>query len=91
MNHDVIKTSAADTLPPFEPATLWSHFRHATPTIKGVRLHFVKRRANFIAAGVATELVCVAICDAAPCGRRATRHRARPTWDRRLRPTRVWL
>lgn len=39
---DVIKTSAADTLPPFEPATLWSHFRHATATIKGVRLHFVE-------------------------------------------------
>jgi pimeloyl-ACP methyl ester carboxylesterase len=42
MNHDVIKTSAADTLPPFEPATLGSHFRHATATIKGVRLHFVE-------------------------------------------------
>jgi hypothetical protein len=42
MNHDVIKTSAADTLPPFEPATFWTHFRHATATIKGVRLHFVE-------------------------------------------------
>ena len=42
INHDVIKTSAADTLPPFEPATFWTHFRHATATIKGVRLHFVE-------------------------------------------------
>jgi hypothetical protein len=27
MKHEVIQTSAADTRPPFEPATFWSQFR----------------------------------------------------------------
>ena len=42
MKLEVIQTSAADTRPPFEPATFWSQFRHGTAMVKGVRLHFVE-------------------------------------------------
>src|SRR3984893_6056626 len=42
MTHDVVQTSAADTLPPCDPATFWAQFRHDTVAIKGVRLHFVE-------------------------------------------------
>src|ERR1700760_3754264 len=42
MTHDVVQTSAADTLPPFDPATFWTQFHHDTVVIKGVRLHFVE-------------------------------------------------
>src|SRR3984893_42364 len=42
MTHDVVQTSAADTLPPFDPATFWAQFRHDTVAVKGVRLHFVE-------------------------------------------------
>jgi hypothetical protein len=42
MKHEVIQTSAADTRPPFEPATAWSQFRRGTAMVKGVRLHFVE-------------------------------------------------
>src|SRR6202521_224969 len=42
MTHDIVQTSAADTLPPFNPATFWTQFHHDTVAIKGVRLHFVK-------------------------------------------------
>jgi hypothetical protein len=40
MKHEVIQTSAADTRPPFEPATAWSQFRRGTAMVKGVRLHY---------------------------------------------------
>ncbi|MEA2914539.1 MAG: hypothetical protein QOJ15_6620, partial [Bradyrhizobium sp.] len=39
MTHDIVQTSAADTLPPFDPATFWTQFHHDTVVIKGVRLH----------------------------------------------------
>jgi pimeloyl-ACP methyl ester carboxylesterase len=42
MTHDIVHTSAADTLPPFDPATFWTQFHHETIVIKGVRLHFVE-------------------------------------------------
>src|ERR1700720_2891544 len=42
MAHDIVQTSAADTLPPFDPATFWTQFHHDTVVIKGVRLHFVE-------------------------------------------------
>jgi len=42
MTHDIVQTSAADTLPPFHPATFWTQFHHDTVAIKGVRLHFVE-------------------------------------------------
>jgi pimeloyl-ACP methyl ester carboxylesterase len=42
MAHDIVQTSAADTLPPFDPATFWTQFRHDTVVIKDVRLHFVE-------------------------------------------------
>ena len=29
-------------MPPFDPATFWSQFRHGTVAVKGVRLHFVE-------------------------------------------------
>jgi pimeloyl-ACP methyl ester carboxylesterase len=41
MTHDVIQTSAGDTLPSFAPTTFWRQFRHCTVTVKGVRLHAV--------------------------------------------------
>src|ERR1700741_3824654 len=41
MTHDIVQTSAADTLPPFDPATFWTQFHHDTVVIEGVRLHFV--------------------------------------------------
>jgi hypothetical protein len=37
MTHDIVQTSAADTLPPFDPATFWTQFQHDTVVIKGVR------------------------------------------------------
>jgi pimeloyl-ACP methyl ester carboxylesterase len=42
MTHDIVQTSAADTLPPFDPATFWTRFHHDTVVIKSVRLHFVE-------------------------------------------------
>ena len=42
MTHDIVQTSAADTLPPFDPATFWTQFHHDTVAINGVRLHFVE-------------------------------------------------
>ena len=33
MTHDIVQTSAADTLPPFEPATFWTQFHHDTVVI----------------------------------------------------------
>jgi pimeloyl-ACP methyl ester carboxylesterase len=42
ITHDIVQTSAADTLPPFDPATFWAQFRHDTVAVKGVRLHFVE-------------------------------------------------
>jgi pimeloyl-ACP methyl ester carboxylesterase len=42
MAHDLIHTSAADTLPPFDPLTFWTQFRHGTASVAGVRLHFVE-------------------------------------------------
>jgi pimeloyl-ACP methyl ester carboxylesterase len=42
MTHDIVQTSAADTLPPFDPATFWMQFHHDTLAIAGVRLHFVE-------------------------------------------------
>jgi pimeloyl-ACP methyl ester carboxylesterase len=42
MTHDIVQTSAADTLPPFDPATFWTQCHHDTVVIKGVRLHFVE-------------------------------------------------
>jgi pimeloyl-ACP methyl ester carboxylesterase len=42
VDHNVIRTSAKDTLPPFDPATFWSRFRHGTASVAGVRLHFVE-------------------------------------------------
>ena len=41
MTHDIVQTSAVDTMPPFDPATFWTQFHHDTVVIKGVRLHFV--------------------------------------------------
>jgi pimeloyl-ACP methyl ester carboxylesterase len=41
MSKDVVPTSAADTLPAFDPATFWTQFHHDAVTINGVRLHFV--------------------------------------------------
>jgi pimeloyl-ACP methyl ester carboxylesterase len=40
--HDVIHTSADDTLPPFDPVSFWTRFRHGTALVAGVRLHFVE-------------------------------------------------
>jgi len=42
MTHDIVQTSAADTLPPFDPATFWEQFHHDAVAVKGVRLHFVE-------------------------------------------------
>jgi hypothetical protein len=42
MTHDIIQTSAADTMPPFDPPTFWAQFRHDAVAVKGVRLHFVE-------------------------------------------------
>ncbi|MDB5460598.1 MAG: alpha/beta hydrolase, partial [Caulobacteraceae bacterium] len=42
MTHDIVETSAADTAPPFDPATFWTQFHHDTVVINGVRLHFVE-------------------------------------------------
>ena len=42
MTHDIVQTSAADTLPPFDPATFWTEFHHDDVVIEGVRLHFVE-------------------------------------------------
>ena len=42
VNHDVVPTSAADALPPFDPATFWKQFRHGAATVAGNRLHFVE-------------------------------------------------
>jgi pimeloyl-ACP methyl ester carboxylesterase len=42
MTHDVVQTSAADTVPPLDSATFWKQFRHNTVTAKGVRLHSVE-------------------------------------------------
>jgi pimeloyl-ACP methyl ester carboxylesterase len=42
MTHDAVQTSAADTVPPFDPATFWTLFHHDTVAVKGVRLHFVE-------------------------------------------------
>ena len=42
MTHGIVQTSAADTMPPFDPATSWAQFRHDTVAVKGVRLHFVE-------------------------------------------------
>ena len=42
MAHDVIHTSTEDTLPPFDPVTFWTRFRHGTASVAGVRLHFVE-------------------------------------------------
>ena len=42
MAHDIIHTSASDTLPPFDPGTFWTRFRHGTASVAGVRLHFVE-------------------------------------------------
>ena len=42
MTHDIVQTSAADTLPPFDPTTFWTRFRHGAVTVKGVRLHVVE-------------------------------------------------
>ena len=42
MAHDVIHTSAGDTLPPFDPVSFWTRFRHGTASVAGVRLHFVE-------------------------------------------------
>ena len=41
MTRDIVQTSAADTLPPFDPAAFWTQFHHDTVVIEGVRLHFV--------------------------------------------------
>ena len=40
--HDVIHTSTEDTLPPFDPVSFWTRFRHGTASVAGVRLHFVE-------------------------------------------------
>jgi pimeloyl-ACP methyl ester carboxylesterase len=42
MTHDIVQTSAADTLPAFDPATFWTQFHHDTVAVNGVRLHFVE-------------------------------------------------
>jgi hypothetical protein len=42
MTHNIVQTSAADTLPPFDPATFWAQFHHDIVAVKGVRLHFVE-------------------------------------------------
>jgi pimeloyl-ACP methyl ester carboxylesterase len=42
MTHDIVQTSAEDTLPPFDQATFRAQFRHDAISIKGVRLHFVE-------------------------------------------------
>ncbi|MEA3081719.1 MAG: hypothetical protein QOD54_1387, partial [Sphingomonadales bacterium] len=42
MTHESVQTSAADTLPPFDPATFWTQFHHDTVVVEGVRLHFVE-------------------------------------------------
>jgi hypothetical protein len=73
MIDDVVQTSAADMLPPYDPATFWMQFRHDIATIKSVRLHFVE--------GSNAELVRVALRDAASRRRRAARDRARPARD----------
>jgi pimeloyl-ACP methyl ester carboxylesterase len=42
MPYDIVQTSAADTLPPFDASTFWTQFRHDVATVRGVRLHFVE-------------------------------------------------
>lgn len=39
---DVIRTSAADTCPPFDSTAFWRVFHRDTVTVSGVRLHFVE-------------------------------------------------
>jgi pimeloyl-ACP methyl ester carboxylesterase len=41
MANDIVQTSDADTMLPFDPATFWSQFRHGAIAVKGARLHFV--------------------------------------------------
>lgn len=41
MAHSAIRTSAADTCPPFDAAGFWRAFHRDTVTVGGVRLHFV--------------------------------------------------
>jgi hypothetical protein len=93
MTHDIIKTSAADTLPPFDPATVYVQFRRDSVAVKGVRLHFVEGGSGRAdpAAWVAAELVRVALCYAPARPRRAARDRARPPRDGRFRPARLRL
>ena len=42
MTHDIVQTSAADTVPPLDTPTFWTQFHHDTVVIEGVRLHFVE-------------------------------------------------
>jgi alpha-beta hydrolase superfamily lysophospholipase len=42
VSHDIVQTSAAGTLPPFDPAAFWPQFRQDTVALKDVRLHFVE-------------------------------------------------
>jgi len=42
---DIVHTSAADTLPPFEPATFWTQFHHETA------VHFLQRVSLVIEHG----------------------------------------
>jgi pimeloyl-ACP methyl ester carboxylesterase len=42
MTYNIVQTSAADTLPPFDAATFWTQFRHGTVAVKAIRLHFVE-------------------------------------------------
>ena len=74
MKHEVIQTSAADTCPPFEPATFWSQFRRGTAMVKACAciLWKAERRVDAAAARMAAELVRVAICDAVVVSPRLT-------------------
>ena len=77
MAHDVIPTSTGDTLPPFDPATFWTRFRHGTASVAGVRLHFVEGGDGApILLLPAPELVCLALRHASACLRGATRRRS---------------
>jgi pimeloyl-ACP methyl ester carboxylesterase len=42
MTDEVVQTSAADTLPSFNPTSFWTQFRQGTVKVAGVHLHFVE-------------------------------------------------
>ncbi|WP_244107277.1 alpha/beta fold hydrolase [Burkholderia sp. BCC0419] len=42
MDHDIVQTSTAETVAPFEASSFWAGFHPSTAVANGVRLHFVE-------------------------------------------------